>query len=342
MTKSYDIIVIGGGVAGTMAALRASLYNLRTCLLSGNASDRCRSRAQWVPALDDVPGLGGMRYPLSSSANVAFEPLESSPAIAARLTRVKESADEIVRREKDFLVSWTKRRRRGAGGKARAREEVKEEVSAPFVLLATGIMDIQPCIQGRIDPIFPYANARQALYSLQADGHRVVGQPTVVIGYTDEAAEHALILRERYEPPALTLVTHGHPFAGRPERRASLERVGIDVLESEITAFEGDARTTGLRALCLEQGRIECTRVFVSLGYIVHNRLARRIGASLDERGFVICDADGETSCSGLFVAGDLCSGRPRGVVEAWRDALIAVEAIDGRVRRRRRTCAME
>lgn len=53
--KIYDIAVIGGGSAGTMAMQRAVLNNDECLFFPGNAKNKKRSRAFWVSKVENMP-----------------------------------------------------------------------------------------------------------------------------------------------------------------------------------------------------------------------------------------------------------------------------------------------
>jgi len=80
---------------------------------------------------------------------------------------------------------------------------------AQYVILATGMMDEQPHIQGSIRPILPYANGQTVAYCLVCDGHRSLGKKTVVIGYSEDAASAAIILANKYRLKDVTVLTNG-------------------------------------------------------------------------------------------------------------------------------------
>ena len=56
-----------------------------------------------------------------------------------------------------------------------------DHYKARFVVLCTGVMDVQPVIRGSIDPILPYANVQLADYCLRCDGHHVLNKNLSII-----------------------------------------------------------------------------------------------------------------------------------------------------------------
>jgi thioredoxin reductase (NADPH) len=330
MSDAHQVAVVGGGAAGSMAALRAVLNALDTIWFLGDLDARRRSRAQWVSAIDDMPGFSGRPHPITHTALDVQQWIDAQAPLRSRLQVVKRSLDALVGTADGFDLTWVEKHRRdpvGTTHTARAR----------YVVLATGIEDVQPHIRGSIDPIFPFANANQVLYSLRSDGHRVIGHPTAVIGHTTEAAWTAITLVERYAPPAMALLTHGLPFGGDAETRHLIKRYGIDVHEGVIDEIAGQARKEGLQGFVIDGVLIRAERAFVALGTRAHHDLARQAGAALDDRGFVLTSATGETSIRGLYAIGDLQAGSRQQVYSAWGSAVDAIDDIDRRVRLARR-----
>lgn len=57
MSESHDLIVVGGGIGGPAAALRAAQNGVRGVWLFGSKKTRKRSRSQWVMNLDNIVGF---------------------------------------------------------------------------------------------------------------------------------------------------------------------------------------------------------------------------------------------------------------------------------------------
>jgi len=57
VADSYDIIVVGGGMGGSAAALRAVQYNLNTCWFYGDKKTATASRSKWIYNIDNMIGF---------------------------------------------------------------------------------------------------------------------------------------------------------------------------------------------------------------------------------------------------------------------------------------------
>ncbi len=209
---------------------------------------------------------------------------------------------------------------------------------AKFVILCTGVMDIQPEINGSIETVFDYANAQTIDYCLLCDGHHVLNKATSVLGHDNGAAWASIMLYERYRPREMHILTHGKASEFQPDTRKLIEAYGIKVNESPIVEILGREKGKILEAFVLADGsKVETEICFISLGMIIYNELAKEVGAELDERGFVKADEVGLSSVPGLYVAGDLKATSKKQIYTAWDQAVNASNSINMKIRLSRR-----
>jgi thioredoxin reductase (NADPH) len=360
-----DLIVVGGGIAGSAVALRAVQYYLHTVWLLGNPSTHKASRAAYVRNIDNMLGV----HPDIVRAKVLHLLTPDHPEAARRVedahlhistvdlvhnakTRIQKEFAEFIRVLPDRAAEASRH-----GGLFQVRTAGGTLARAPNLVLATGVMDRQPTIHkskgdrslAGIHWIFPYANHETLLYCIRCEGHlTAAGRRIGVIGHGNAAAEVALMLRERYGVP-VALLTAGEEIRWSEDRGRLLELQSVPVAEGRITDVLGGSRGAALQGFVLEGGEtIETDLAFVAMGlHRVYNDLARALGADLEEsrrpaeRRHVLVDADGETSVPGLFAVGDMSRQRDRPVMKqiytAQEYAVRAVDAIDRRRRERRR-----
>ncbi|MBI4368346.1 MAG: NAD(P)/FAD-dependent oxidoreductase [Candidatus Omnitrophica bacterium] len=311
----YDIAVIGAGGAGQMALLRAVLNHLKTIVFLGDPKTSRRSRQTWVSEVENIPGMFDLRNPITASTRGVLQFIEKRSDLKPFLAAVKKAAVAIKKEGNVFTISAS-----------------DETVQARFVVLCTGTMDVQPEINGSIEPIFPFANRGDVLYCIRCDGHRTAGKNCAVIGHTSTAGWIAVMLKERYDLPKLWVLANGKKFEGSSEVKTLLGRYQIQILRGKIEAVLGD-RTKGLEGFQVAGEKIPVERGFVALGSIVYNELAKQLGAALDDRDHLVTNEYGETSVSGFYAAGDLVSGKKKQVYTAWDLAVDAVDDIDEKIR---------
>lgn len=319
----HQIAIIGGGSAGVMAALRSILNNDDVVFFPGSPHDKKKSRALWVRKIENMPAHFHYKRGIEEPNLETLHWIEASP-FASNFHHKKNTGVTTLSQNADghFVLLDSK----GVTHLAK------------FVILCTGVMDVQPVINGSIETIFDYANAQTVDYCLRCDGHHSLGKSTVVIGHGVGAAWSAIQLFERYRQPKMTILTHGRKPEFSPETNLLLKNYQIEVLESPITHIQGEDKGKTLKGFGLIDGtHVSCQMCFVSLGMRVYNELAQQVHAEIDDRGFVKADENGLTSVPGLYVAGDLKANAKKQIYTAWDHAVNAADAINQRLRLEKR-----
>jgi thioredoxin reductase (NADPH) len=373
---SYRVIVVGGGIGGSAAALRAAQHGLTVAWIRGNAETARASRARYVFNVDNMIGLSG--------AIVQRKVLEllSAPEHAAAREAVArthfhvgipEIVDDVTRRlTADFadlatLVDEKAMAARPDGAGFAVGTDRGRTFRAGAVILSTGVMDRQPSVKlttksGKVVDdirwIYPWANNESLLYCILCEGHLVRGTRVAVFGASEAAAQVALLLHERYGV-SVTLLGNGEALEAKPETRRLLDAYGSSFREArlvEIVDGETGRKGESLRGFRLEDGsEVEARFGMIAMGlHRVYNELARQLGAELDVadgpeevRHVLVDDATSETSVRGLFAVGDMSrhrGGTPslKQIYTAQEYAVRAVQAIDRRERAARRARVLD
>jgi len=316
------VLVVGGGAAGIMSTLRLVLNNQSCTLIPGSGKDKKKSRAFWVKKIENMPGFHQYTKAIVEPHKETIEWIQNSE-FRENLTLLKNKSVESIEKREDFFIATL-----NDGSK----------IESEFVLLCTGMMDVQPEISGSISTIFPYANLQLIDYCLRCDGHHVQGKETAVIGHTDGAAWTAIMLHERYTPPSMKILTHGMEPNFSEKCQALIEKYRFEVNTYEITDVVGEPAKGSLTGFTVDcKDFVGAEFAFVSLGVIVYNKLAKDLGVDLDPRGFVLSNNKGETSLENLYVAGDLRAGIKKQVYTAWDSAVDSADDIDRKIREKKR-----
>lgn len=320
--KIYSVCVIGGGAAGTMAALRTVLNNDECLFFPGSPKNRKRSRAMWVKKVENMPSHLQYRRGIEDPNAETLKWISESP-FKEKLIHHKNTGVISLKKENDFFTIL----------------DSKNHLHfAKFVILCTGVMDIQPEIQGSIEKVFDYANAQTIDYCLICDGHHSLNKDVSVIGNSNTAAWVSIMLYERYRPKSMSILTNGKSSEFEDDTKKLIKSYGIRVLDSPIQSIEGENKGDILKSFTLQdQTQIKSDLCFISLGMIIYNELAKEVGAELDERGFVKTTDSGESSVAGLYVAGDLRANAKKQIYTAWDHAVNAANSINMKIRASKR-----
>ena len=326
-TKIYDVAVVGGGSAGVMAVLRVVLNNDECLFFPGSPKHKKKSRAFWVTRVENMPAHLPFVKGIEEPNKLSLEWLTESP-FANRLHWKKNCGIEKITKDSDGFFTLI--------------DNKNETYRAQFVILATGVMDVQPEISDSIAPIFDYANVQLADYCLRCDGHHILGKKTGVIGHSLGAIWVAIMLNERYTPPQMTLFTNGKEPEFDDDTKKLFHLYQIKIETSKIDSIVGEPGKKELKSFLLSSGEIEVQIVFISLGMIVYNELAQMLSAKLDSRGFVETDSKGKSSVDGLYVAGDLRANTKKQIYTAWDGAVDSADEINMKLRVQKRKKLLE
>lgn len=325
--KIYPVCVIGGGSAGTMAALRTVLNNDECLFFPGSPKDKKKSRAFWVRKVENVP------------AHLSYKRgIEDPNAETIKWIMESEFKEKLAIKKNLGIVSIIKNQ----DGVFELTDSKGHLHFAKYVILCTGVMDTQPHIQGSIAAVYDYANAQTIDYCLICDGHHTYKKNVTVIGHGNSAAWVAIILHERYELASLNILTNGEKAQFQDETCKLLKLYNIGINEEKILEIKGEEKGKILTEFILEKSVLKTDICFISLGMIVYNELAKELGADLDERGFVLADETGLTSITGLYVAGDLKANTRKQIYTAWDHAVSSANAINQKIRNEKRQLLLD
>lgn len=321
--KIYDIAVIGGGSAGTMAMQRAVLNNDECLFFTGSPKDKKRSRAFWVSKVENMPAHFHYKKGIVDPNKEVIEFIHSSP-FHSKLHLMKNVGVVEIKKLENGIFELV--------------DSHKQTHHVRFVILCTGVMDVQPKINNSIDPILPYANVQLADYCLRCDGHHVLNKKIAVIGHTSSAIWVATMLHERYQCSEVSIVTNGEVHSFDQETLDLVQMYQFKIYDSPIAKINGESKNKILNGFTLENNEyVNCEYVFISLGMIVYNELAKMLGAELDQRGFVLTDSKGKSSIEGLYIAGDLRANTKKQIYTAWDTAVDSADEINAIIRRQKR-----
>src|SRR5208282_2321213 len=198
LKERYDLVVVGGGHAGLQAAVKGALLQHTVALLDRGPKF---SRSYYAPHMANIPGFpdGISGHRLLDLQIAAVRKLDERIGYftPASVTSVECTADGFA-----VTFDWLKQTL-VARGRA--------------VILAMGVVDRIPVVEGKIDTIFPWANQAIVDFCILCDGHDLVGKSVAVLGHDAFAVRSALDVLH-FRPKSVEILTHGHPLLdGVPE-----------------------------------------------------------------------------------------------------------------------------
>ncbi len=292
ISRSREVIIVGGGLAG----LSAAIY-LGRAMRDVLVVDAGESLASWEPEVQNYLGF--------PDAIDGRELLQRGRAQAERYSAefVCEEVERIWKEENRF--------------KLRAR---RTEFACQRLLLATGVYHLPPKIPGVNECV-----GKSMFFCKDCDGYRVQGKRVIIAGHNNEAVEYALGITVFTE--CVILITNGEVPHWDPQHENWLREYRVPIHIEKIVNVQHESGH--LRTLTLASGRkllADC--LFTTRGDVFHNRLARQLGATLDEEGQIIVDKCQRTNIPGLYAAGCVTPANCQMIIAAG-DGAVAAQAIN-------------
>jgi thioredoxin reductase (NADPH) len=150
-----------------------------------------------------------------------------------------------------------------------------------------------------------------------------------MVGGGNSALQEALYLKNL--GANVTVVHRRDEFRVQKHLQNMIEEAGIEtILNATVEEIKGgmlvesvilkDTKTDELKEM-------PANGVFISVGYIPHNELARQLDVNLDESGHIIIDKQQKTNVDYVYAIGDVCVGLKQWVVACGEGAVAATSA---------------
>jgi len=264
-TEILDCLVVGGGPAGLTAALYLARYRRLAQLF-----DAGESRAALIPESHNYPGFKGI----------------AGPELLARLRAQAEEYGSVIEKGKVTALARD-------DGLFFARCN-NSEIRARSVLLATGLIDKRPPIEGFEDSVYSGA----IRFCPICDGFETMDQRVGVLGEMEDAGKKALFLRT-YTRDVFLFPTDDAPNA----KRDALMAAGVTVVEKPRRVDKIGDKVS----VAVEGGApVDLDVLYPALGCTVRSELAISLGAACDSTGNLRVDAHQQTTVDFLYAAGDV------------------------------------
>ena len=277
---AFDVLVVGGGPAGSAAAIYAARKGIRT----GVAAERFGGQVLDTMAIENF---------------ISVQETEGPKLASALEEHVKQYDVDIMNLQRaDKLIA----------GKAGELHEVKfasgASLKAKTVILATGARWREMNVPGEQE-----YRSRGVAYCPHCDGPLFKGKRVAVIGGGNSGVEAAIDLAGIVaHVTLLEFDTQLRADAVLQRKLHSLPNVKV-ITHAQTTEVTGDGqKVNGLRYKDRQSGEVhtvELEGIFVQIGLLPNTDWLKGT-VELSPRGEIIVDARGETSIPGIFAAGDV------------------------------------
>ncbi len=297
----YDMIVVGAGPAGMASAIYGSRMGWRVLVLDKEAVG---GLAAITPIIENYPGFSkitGMEF-----AQRLKEQAEKFGAEIKELVEVLEVKTDATPLE---VIS--------SGG----------TFFAKVVILATGTNHRRLGIPGETE-----FEGQGVSYCATCDGPLYRGKKVAVVGGGNSAVTEALYLDN--------VVLKTHLIHRRERLRAEeslqkqiLENSSVDMIWNSVVKEIHGAESGGVRKITIqniktgEEDTIRVKAVFIAIGIIPNNDLAKKMGVKLNEDGLILVDSNQRTNIPRVYAAGDITPGQGQISVAVGEGTTAAISA---------------
>jgi thioredoxin reductase (NADPH) len=277
------------------AALYLARFNRRFVVLDGGSS-----RAAWIPESHNLPlftqGIGG--------PDILRKQRDHVQSCGARI--IDGEAKKLIKSGANFTVEFE------------TESTERSRLTARFVILATGVVDIPP----RIPNLEEAVQSGLIRYCPICDGYEARGRKIGVIGVGDRGLNEAVFLARTYSPD-VTLLSFHEPLVLSDQELGLAKEHRISVICEPIEALDLDGGAVCARASkTAKEYRFDV--VYSALGVRYRSGLATTLGAHSDDKGALTVDDHSQTTVSGLYAAGDVTQGLNQIVVAMGQAARAA------------------
>ena len=293
----YDLIIIGGGVAGMTAAIYAARAGMNTLIIEKGGFGGQAALTATIENYPSVKEIEGYELAANMKAQVDALGVES---LSADVTGLRKDGDTFT-----LTVN-------------------SGEHEAKTVIIANGVRRRELGIKG--EETF---RGRGISWCAVCDGGFFRKKKVAVIGAGNSALGDAIYLSNLCEEVYL-IYRRPYPTATKSymDKLSGLDNVKL--LPRHIPLeIKGEKRVTALTVKNLdaeEEYDIEVSGVFEAIGLIPDNALFRGL-VELDDSGYILTDEEMRTKTAGLFAAGDTRQKHLRQIVTACADGALAATA---------------
>lgn len=296
--KTWDCVVIGGGVAGCTAAIYAKRYSLDVCILDSMGGGG--GNTAMASLIENYPGFPGGVSGVELAERVKQQAVEVGvPIIAVTARSVEREA-----------TLW----RVGAG---------EQSFLAHAVIIATGAYPRSLMVPGEVE-----LRGKGVSYCATCDGFFYRGREVAVVGGGNSAVDESLYLSNLAKKVYL-IHRRDQLRAEQYMQDKAFATPNLEfVWNSVVTRCLGEDSLLGVEiknVLTDEVSVLKVDGVFAAIGHVAKTEW---LAGVIDlEDGFVVTDQFMSTSQPGIFACGDIRVTHLRQISTAVGDATIAAHA---------------
>lgn len=299
--EQYDIIIIGAGPGGLTAGIYAGRQGTKNLIID---KDLAGGLGREVPEMENYPGFDNIS---------GLELIEKIKAQAVKNCDLHEMEEvtEISENDTEYRFTVT---------------TTKDQYQSKAIILATGSSHRHLEAKGEDE-----FKGKGVSYCATCDGFFFVGRDVIMVGGGNSALQEALYLKNL--GANVTIIHRRDEFRAQKHLQNQIKQAKIPtILNATVEEIKGEMLVESVVLKDTQNGElteIPTNGVFVSVGYIPHNELAKQLNVNLDESGHIIIDKQQKTNIDYVYAIGDVCIGLKQWVVACGEGAVAATSAFE-------------
>ena len=301
--RSFDLLILGGGIAGMTAAIFAARANMKTAIVEEKI---CGGLANWTNSVENFP------------SHVSINGMELMERVLAQVQNLGVEVDqaaEVVRLD--------------LRGPFKTVETGEYVYTGKAIILATGRQPVELQVETDCDHIH---------YCSVCDGSAYIGKKVLVVGGGNSGFDESLYLLSM-GVAEIIMVEALDSCSASEITQAKLRSYGnVDIrTRTCVSAVANEGRGCRVMLENLRFGARESLYVdgvFVFMGQKPNTSLFRGL-VDLDENGYIVARTNMETKVPGVYAAGDAVQKSYRYLTTAMADGTIAALAAEKYIRAR-------
>jgi len=297
-----DLMIIGAGAAGMTAGIYGARSGLRTVVFEGRGAGGQTGVASTIENYPGFPTIAGIELAMKFKEH-ALE--------YAEILEGKNIEKIIPIKERDDVHF-------------RAIDSDGCEYLVGAVILCTGARHRKLAVTGEKE-----FDGKGVSYCATCDGFFFRNKKVFMIGGGNTALMEGIYLHETGVD--VTIVHRRDEFRGEKVYREKIKELGIPVIwDSILEEIRGDSLVGSIvlkNVMTDEMSEHKADGVFVAIGVIPNNKLAKELGCELEENGFVKVDRKQRTNIPYIYAAGDVTGGLQQIVVAGGEGAVSSMTA---------------
>ena len=304
--SDFDLIILGGGIAGMTAAIFAARANLKTVIVEQHA---CGGLANWTNTVENFP------------SRISINGMELMELVLAQVENLGVEVDQAAEVERLDIA-----------GVVKTVETGEYLYRGKAIILATGRQPITLNVDTDSDRIH---------YCSVCDGSAYAGKKVLVVGGGNSGFDESLYLLS-LGVKEIVMVEFLERCCAAESTQAKLSghpNVSIHCFTAvKAIAKEGKGcRVTLVDRATDEERSLYVDGVFVFIGQKANTQLLRGL-VELDAYGYIPVGPNQETNVPGVYAAGDVVQKNYRYLTTAMADGTIAALAAEKYIRELRAT----